>query len=329
MEKEQLLSLLKSKLESGEIRQDEITNIFGISNANSQSVTKGMLTVNKILYSIGTLIVVIGIIFFMMLIWEDIGSFGRIISTLGLGIVFASIGSVLFVKKPGEQIGAVFHTISGVLVPIGALVTLFETTSAIPSLWQGAVTFAILFVVYLILDYIHKHPILSFFSIVHGTVFVFALLGAFINDMNGTEGLFGLNGTESLFGYLTVLVGISYLMLGRTFALGRNKRLSGLLYFFGSIGILSGVLIAEILKTGLGEALYFIVIFICFAISTKIKSISALVATSLFFIGYSSYITFKYFADSIAWPFLVIILGFIFIGLGYISVSVGKKYLSN
>lgn len=63
------------------------------------------------LYVLGIAIVIIGIIIFISQIWYDLGSFGRIIITLGLGFLFAAIGSLLLKNKPDENIGAIFHFI--------------------------------------------------------------------------------------------------------------------------------------------------------------------------------------------------------------------------
>jgi len=59
------------------------------------------------------------------------------------------------------------------------------------------------------------------------------------------------------------------------------------------------------------------------------RSRSILVMSTLFLIAHVSYITGEYFADSLGWPISLVILGFVFIGLGYVSISVNKKYITN
>src|SRR3989344_947961 len=71
------------------------------------------------LYALGAAVVIIGIVIFVAQIWQDIGSFGRISVTLGLGFLISAIGSMLLKQKPEDNIGAIFHFIGGMLIPGG------------------------------------------------------------------------------------------------------------------------------------------------------------------------------------------------------------------
>lgn len=322
MDKQQLLQILSEKVKSGEVSKAEVLNLVGSRQvAESTEISKKIFTLNRVFYIFGGLLVTVGIVFFMILIWDDVNSFTRILVTLVLGVVFAVIGSTLMLKKKDEIIGPIFHTIGGVLVLVGVLVTLEELNSAPVPIWYATISFAFLFVCYLLLDFFHKHPILSFFAIVHGTIFVYLLLGAFLKDFGN------LSYIDDLFAYLTMLIGISYLALGHTFQGGRNNRLVGLIFFFGITGLL-GAMFSRVFDSSLWEVLFFAVIIGSFFLSVKLKSTVVLIMSAVFFIIHSSYITFEHFANSGLWPFLIIFLGFLFIGIGYVSVSISKKYIS-
>ena len=58
-----------------------------------------------------------------------------------------------------------------------------------------------------------------------------------------------------------------------------------------------------------------------------LKSRMVLLLSTLAVIGYIIYFTAEYFADSVGWPIALILLGFIIIGLGYMSISLNKKYI--
>ena len=58
-----------------------------------------------------------------------------------------------------------------------------------------------------------------------------------------------------------------------------------------------------------------------------VRSRAVLLVSTLFLIAHFIYITFEYFGDSVSWPILLVILGFIFIALGYFSLSLNRKYL--
>lgn len=324
MNKEELLQELSVKISTGEISREEIADSFSIATTTPAPVVQEnskvttLFSVTKMLYILGAAIVLIGIFIFIFEIWDIIGSIGHISVTLGLGLLIAAIGSMLLKSKPDENIGSVFHFIGGMLIPGGALVTLSEFSVDPVSLWPIAITFGIIFVFYLLLNFVHKNPVLTFFAIANGTAFVYLLVGSIMDR----------SFPEDLFAYLTMVMGISYLLLAHAFCDGWNKKLIGALYFFGIIGFL-GAAFSQVFDSVLWQLLYFIILTGCLALSVYLKSRIILAVSTLFLIAHVSYITGEYFADSLGWPISLIMLGFVFIGLGYFSFNINKKYISN
>ena len=130
-----------------------------------------------------------------------------------------------------------------------------------------------------------------------------------------------------IYAYLTMVVGVSYLLLAHSFQGGWNKILIPILYLFGSAGIL-GAGFSRIFESVSWEILYLAVLLGGLFLSAYLKSKTILALTTFFLIAYVSYITGKYFADSLGWPLSLVLLGFVFIGLGYASVSINRKYIS-
>ncbi|RMD59818.1 DUF2157 domain-containing protein, partial [Candidatus Parcubacteria bacterium] len=252
-------------------------------------------------------------------IWDDIGSFGRIAVTLGFGLSAAAIGSMLMKQKPEDNIGAVFHVIGGTLIPGGFMVTLHEFN--LNGDWTIAMTFAGIFALYLSLSAIHKHAILTFFAIANGTVTAYLILNAIIGGP--FERWFDV---KEIYQYLTMAIGASYLFLAHAFRVGRNKHLIGVLHFFGSAGFL-GAAFSQVFDSPLWQLLYFLIVLGGLFLAVYMKSRSILVVSTLFLIAHVSYITGEYFADSLGWPISLVILGFVFIGLGYASITINKKYI--
>jgi len=220
-------------------------------------------------------------------------------------------------QKPEDNIGPIFHFIGGMLIPGGALVTLYELEVDFVS-WPVAITFGGIFAFYLLLNAIHKHPILTFFTIANGTAFIYLLVGALV------EGRYYNH--EDLYAYLTMTIGASYLFLAHAFRSGWNKYLIGALYFFGSGGFL-GAAFSRVFDSVPWQLLYFLIVFGGLFLSVYMKSRIILVISTLFLIAHISYITSEYFANSVGWPISLVILGFVFIALGYISVAINKKYI--
>ncbi len=325
MNKEELFQELSSKISTGEIQRDELVSRFGFSSVmqggskaevSSNSAT---FSVTKMLYFLGAAIAVVGIIIFVSQIWSDIGSFGRISVTLGLGFVITAVGSLLLNQKPNDNIGSVFHFIGGMLVPGGAMVTLTELSTGQDTLWPVAFTFGVVFVFYLLLNFVHKTAILTFFAIANGTAFVYLLVGAI------TDGSIYMNG--DLYAYLTMVIGVSYILLAYAFREGWNNKLVWILYNFGITGFL-GAAFTQVFDSVIWQMLYFLLIILGFFIAVSMKSRGILTISTLFLIGHVSYITSEYFADSIGWPISLVILGFVFIALGYASISINKNYIA-
>lgn len=325
MNKEELLQELSTKISTGEISREEIATRFSVAPAaqpaaiTENSKVSTPFSATKMLYVLGASIVVIGIVIFISQIWDDIGAFGRIAVTLGLGFVITAIGSMLLKVKPDDRIGTVFHIMGGALIPGGAVVTLSELNLNLLSTWPDTITFGAIFAFYLLLSFIHKNYILTFFAVANGTAFVYLLAEAAI------DGPFYSHG--DLYAHLTMVIGASYLLLTHAFRGSWNKGLGGILCFFGSAGFL-GAAFSQVFDSVPWQMLFVIIVIGGIALSVSMKSRSILAMSTLFLIAHVSYITTEYFADSLGWPISLVILGFVFIGLGYISVSINKKYLA-
>ncbi len=323
MNKEALLQELSTQLHSGEISREEVLarlNVAPIAQQGNGDVhTAAHFSVTKMLYVLGAAIVLIGIVIFVWQIWNDIGSLGRIVITLGFGLLMTAIGSVLLKQKPAEYIGPIFLSIGGLLIPGGAVVTLSELQLGISSLWPLAITYGIIFLFYLLLNAAHKHIVLTFFAIANGTAFVYLLVGAMLGQPYYYD--------QDLYAYLTMIIGASYLLLAHAFRDGWNKQLMRALYFFGITGIL-GAAFSRVFDSEAWQLLYFLLVFVGLFLSVYLKSRTILVMSTLFLIVHVSYITSKYFADSVGWPISLVILGFLFIGLGYGSITINKKYIN-
>lgn len=324
MTKEELLQELSYKISLGEISREEVANQLNLMPKVPESVEINSkdsknFSVTKALYSLGIAIVVIGIVIFTYQIWDDIGSFTRIAITLGLGLLFTVIGSVLLKQKPDDNIGSVFHLIGGLLIPGGAMVALYESNIDPVSLWPVTMTFGAIFLFYLLLNLAHKTAVLTFFTIANGTAFVYLLVESII------DGPFYRH--EDLYAYLTMVIGASYLLLAHAFRNGWNEKLIGVLSFFGSAGFL-GAAFSQVFDSTPWQMIYFLIVIGGLFLSAYAKSRAILVVSTIFLIIHLSYITGKYFADSVGWPVSLVILGFVFIALGYISININKKYIT-
>lgn len=321
MNKEDLLQELSVKINTGEIDREEIlARLDLVSEAQAEIKKEGFasFSATRMLYALGAAVVVLGIVIFVSQIWDDMGSFGRISVTLVLGFLFAAIGSMLLKNKPEDKIGSIFHFIGGALIPGGAMVTLSEFSTGQNPLWPIAITFGIIFAFYLLVNAIHKNAVLTFFAIANGTIFVYRLVEAIIDGPVYDYG--------DLYAYLTMVIGASYLLLAHAFRYGWNKKLIGILYFFGIAGFL-GAAFSRVFDSVFWQIFYFLILIGSLFLAVYAKNRSILAISVIFLIAHISYITNEYFADSIGWPVSLVILGLAFIGCGYMSIAINKNYI--
>lgn len=322
-QKDELLKEISKKYKSGEISKAEFFNILmddPVSEPKRQSEKRinliGDFSIVKILYILGGLIVASGIVFFVGQVWDDIGTLLRIFITFVFGFLLAISGSFLLIQKQKNSIGSVFHFIGGILIPLGVVVLLTELDSNIEiNDLMFLVAFSLMFVFYAMLALFHKNSLLTVFSIFNGTValYIFPIL-------------VGLN-DYSLW-YLTTAVSLLYIFLGYLFRKGFNKRIVGLLYFLG-IFLFFISLAVWLFEARIFEVLYLPAIVGCLLLSKYLRSQAILFTSMTAFFGYIVYITQEHFVDSIGWPVAMVILGLILIGIGYFSITIRNRILSN
>ncbi len=321
MNKQYLLKELRNELAKGTITEEEILlnlHIEKDASTKSSGITS-YFTGAKMLYIIGGVIVVTGIITLISQMWDALNSPLRILITLGLGLLLTGSGSVLLKKKPEDMIGLVFQAMGGALIPGGALVTLHELSTGLDTVWPVAIAFGAITAFYLLLNAAHKNALLTFFAITNGTAFLYLLTDAVLSTP------FYQNG--SFYAYLTMVIGASYLLLAYAFREGWNQKLSRALYLFGTLGFL-GAAFSRVFDSGFWQIFYFFILGASVLLSVYLKKRTILVLSMLFLVAHVSYITGKYFADSLGWPLALVILGFVFIGLGFATVRVNKKYIA-
>lgn len=317
MNTQELLKELSEKVARGEIsRSDVLAHIK--SDVQGEGGTHSALT--KILYTLGGIVVLIGVLIFVAQIWDDIGSIGRIAITLGLGLLIAGNASVLLQKKPESKLGMIFHGIAGLIMPWGVTVTLLEmnVTDAGPF----ALGFVVLTAFYLLLMKAHKHAILTFFAIMNATIAVYLAIPALLFADNIPYSVM-----NDIYMYTTMVLGVSYILLAHAFRGSWNSLLTSILYFFGSFGFLAAGF-SRIEDSIIWQLLYLVFVLGGLALAAYVRSRGVLIVTTLALIGYVIFITSEYFADSLGWPVSLVLLGFAFIGLGYLSITINKKYIA-
>lgn len=324
MTNEELLAELNKRLREGELSAAEIQLLLDGSDFETTAKPTPAPTapgfdpfsITKLLYIIGGIFITLGILYLVSQLWPDLSSLNRILITLGLGMVFAAFGSRFLMSKPERDLGNVFHAIGGFLIPGGALVTLDELSTGTSELWPVTLTIAVVFSFYVLLVLYHKRVILNFFAFTNGTALAYLTLETVLPSAD-----------SDIYAYMTMILGMSYLLYAYVFAEGWNARLMPFLLFFGPLGFYIAAF-SQVFDTIFMEMLFPFLAFGGLVLAVIVfKSRIVLSMSTLAVIGYIIYFTAEYFADSIGWPVALILLGFIVIGIGYLSISLNRKYL--
>ncbi|MDZ7726217.1 MAG: DUF2157 domain-containing protein [Candidatus Campbellbacteria bacterium] len=325
MYKEDLLNELSEKLHSGEVSRSELESLMAKSaeveedSEMSEGRSDGGFSLTRIASILGAAIVITGLALFVVQIWEDIGSVARVVITLGLGFLLGTLGSVLLKRERGEDVGAAFHFLGGVLIPIGIFTTFAEL--GLESIWLRVIAFAVLGISYGLLSLAHKSAVLTFFAILNGTSTLYLWLHATVDNIFESE-----YEIRWAYQYLSMAVGIGYLVLSQKFQATWNRRLTGLLLFFGSLMFL-GAAFLQAYDYFLWQLLYFPLVVGGLFLSAVIKSRIVLIFSTIFLLLHLAYITEQYFANSLGWPLSLVVLGFAFLGLSYLSVKINQEYI--
>ena len=292
------------------------------------------LRVDQVLPIFGACVVLIGIIGLIALNWGDMNETGQVFATLGLGIFLWLLGAgcIIFQRFNLLYTGYALHIISMVWLPVGFYVllnALIEDASVIALLFAG---FLITFIFYIVSYFASRKEM----YIAVNTLFLTLTLSTALYWIFEAQ---EIQPDLYWFGSVFVVIGISYLLAGWAFMKNKRPHLPGLFYFFGT-----GVFLLGLVNLGFAgldgdwydynssvESILFSVCFPLFLfgfvlMSTRIKSTAMLVVTFLYLFAYLLRLA-GYFVDSDSWAILLIIFGFIFIGLGYGVVHIKKNYI--
>lgn len=323
--KDEVLVYIKSLAEQKVVSKEELNSAYD-SGAGSKTdvVLTHKLGIAEILYYIGGGIVFLGLSIFLSQNWSILSFGTKLLATLGAGAA-AYVAGVLFSNdERTEAVGSAFYLISALVIPIGLFVVLDNAGFAAYS--HGSQTFisGILLTMYALSYGVFRKNVFTLFSILFGTWFFFSVTSYMVSSGPYFD-------SWKFYEYRALVAGVSYLLLGYGFSKSIRAPLSEFLYGFGIFGFLGAALMLggwEPSQNVFWELIYPGLVFGALFLSVSIKSKSFLMWGTLFLMVYILKITSEYFSSGMGWPVALIIAGLSMIGVGYMSLSLKKKYLS-
>jgi uncharacterized membrane protein len=322
MKKAELLAAVTKAAKSGRLSESELVSAFQAGQKTNEQSAPHKLNIINILYALGGLIVVIGIVLFFQQQWDTMSSTAKILVTLGSGIAAYLSGIFLTRTKEFTGVATSFFLIFALVSPLGIFITLDTMHYSSPVLGYENIIFSIMFVWMLASFLLLRLNIFRVFSVIFGSFLFFSATGALVERNPAID-------LGKAFEYRFLFLGVSYILLAHSW----NKVapiLTQWMYALGTAMLLGAALALggyapsankawEILYVGLNFGILFL--------SAALKSRAMLVIGNLYLMGYILKITAEYFSDNLGWPISLVIAGFALIAVGYGTFRINQRYI--
>jgi len=324
--KEEVLQYIRTLAEQKVISKEELDVAYDSgSGIKTDVVLTKKLGVAEILYYIGGAIVFLGISILLWQNWHTLGFGTKVLATLGAGVAAYFVGVLFSRDERTETAGSAFYLISALVIPMGLYVVFDNAGFDASSYGSQSLISGILFGMYLLSFVVFRKNVFTLFSIIFGTWLFFSLTSLMVGGAPYFE-------DWKFYMYRVLVAGIAYMLLGYAFSKDERALLQGFLYGFGILGFLGAALALggwEPNQNVFWELIYPGLIFGALFLSVHIKSKSFLTWGTLFLMAYILKITSEYFSSGLGWPLALVIAGLAMIGVGYMSLSLKKKYLAS
>lgn len=258
---------------------------------------------------IGGILVFAGLAIFVGTVWNDIGTGGRIVVTLGTGFSAFIMALVCTTDEKFAKAATPLFLTAAILQPGGILVVMDEFSRG------GDPAHGLLFMSLVMLIqqgmafWAKQRTVLALTSIIFGVSF----FSVAFDLMDLQDNLIG------------IVIGLSLSCIAWALDHSRHKSIAAINYFFGTTIFL--VSFFDIVEYGPFEILFLGVTCALIFISTMVRSRTLLFVGTVSTLGYIAYFSGEYFADSLGWPLTLMLMGFILIGFSAFAVKLNNKYI--
>lgn len=284
------------------------------------------LSVAEVLYYIGGFIVFIGIVVLLAQNWESFNTVLKLLVTLGASLVAFVVGILFGSRENTKGLSQPFYMIAVLTLPVGVYQLL--SGLGMKSEGVGVVTavFSICSAFYLASFWMLRKIVFLLFGIFSLSILFFTVTDQLIGG--NLAGEFQVNFYE----YRLLILSLSYLLLGYAFDKTIVRALSGSLYALGIMGFLGAAYALQGWTPNqslLWETLFPLFAFASMFLSTYLRRKTLLIFGAIGIMAYVIKITGQYFSEGLGWPFALVIAGLAFIGVGYFTYYLNKKYFNH
>jgi hypothetical protein len=258
---------------------------------------------------IGGIFVFAGLAIYVGMRWDDLDSVGRIMLTLGTGFCAFVMALVCLTEARFERAATPLFLVAALLEPAGILVVLQEFSRG------GDPAYGLLFL-HLVMTVQQGCAFFATQRTVLALTTILFALGFFtiaFDLLHIEHHLIGLT------------VGLSLICIAWSLDTSRHKSIAPLAYFFGSILFLSASY--DWIRHTPGEILFLGLACGTIFLSTLARSRTLLLVGTIALIGYIGNYMAEHFAHNLNGPLLLMVMGFMLIGIGALAVRINNKYI--
>lgn len=347
MNKEQLFQNIREAVSCGEVTKGEVIHFteslsFGDHRdgivapivTHPLTASNRNTLVSKILYTVGGIIALAGILVLLGNNWDAIGAVGRWLVTVGLGLAAFISAFILHKKAEFNVLSQVFFIISAIALCVGGYVWIGDTSFGVIGFAESSLLVGgLLFVVFAAALYASRKIVLHLITTTFFTIAYNALVGKIL-----TESSLGFDTVKDVTIYSSMVIGLGYLAYAYWIknSLGlndSNKNSPGLknysrLVTFYNLSAFTSILGSALFLDGVWNVLYVLLAICAIALSIKLATTTGLVISVLSIGIYCIKIAVKYFSDSLSFSLALLLTGLLIIGLGYLTYYLNRKYIS-
>ncbi len=323
MLKEEVLSVVSQAAKENIVTLAEIESVFtnSFGKGSIDPITHKKLSIADVLYLVGGLIVVVGIAVLVGENWAKLGSVLRVLVTLGASVV-TFIAGYLISKKTDLVVWSVaFYLISSIIMPLGFYTLLDSIGFVNNALGAETLIAGVVLLVNAVVFYRLRGGLHLIFSLLYGIWFYYTVIQYFYGQYSFDT---------DVLSYITIVLGIALMSLGISISVSKFKKISGLVFTTATFMILVSCFALQ----GFGsdvrffwEGIFPVICFVLIFLSSELKSKAVLVVSTLMLMVYIMKITGEYFAESLGWPFALVIAGLLLMGVGYMAYYLNKRQL--
>lgn len=306
-EREEALARIVELIQQHGLTPGDVSRALAAREPVATGRRSGVL--GKLFAWLGGTFVLAGLCVFVNTLWDGMNAAERIVITLGPGLAALVLSYLASRSAERTKLTTPLFLIAVLLEPTGLLVTLQEFSvggnQALGALLVSGVMAAQCALFFL---RVHRDSVV-FFTLVYGCLAVSSALAWIEVD-------WALNG---------LVVGISTFLVTLSVARSKHEPITPFWFFLSSALVLVSWFdvvhgsVAEVTQVGLAAGLVYL--------STLLRSRALLAAGTLGLLGYIGYFSGRYFADSVGWPLLLILLGIVMMALGAAAVRIHRRFI--